>query len=162
MTVLKIRLNPDPILRQKAKRVTSIDDSIQRLIEDMIETMHAASGVGLAANQVGVPLRIVVIGIPEQDDMVLINPEIIEKRGERLVMEGCLSIPGYQAEIKRSEFVRIKAKDREGKLIRKKANDLLAQAFEHEIDHLNGILYIDYLDNANQLTKVETEDIDRK
>lgn len=162
MTVLKIRLNPDPILRQKAKRVTSIDDSIQRLIEDMIETMHAASGVGLAANQVGVPLRIVVIGIPEQDDMVLINPEIVEKKGERLVMEGCLSIPGYQAEIKRSEFVRIKAKDREGKLIRKKANDLLAQAFEHEIDHLNGILYIDYLDNANQLTKVETEDIDNR
>ena len=158
MAILKIRLNPDPILRQKAKRVTSIDDSVQHLIDDMIETMHASSGVGLAANQVGIPLRIAVISIPEQDDVVLINPEIVEKKGERLVVEGCLSIPGYQAEIKRSEFVKIKAKDRTGKLIRKKADDLLAQAFEHEIDHLNGVLYIDYLENDRQLIKVETED----
>ena len=86
---------------------------------------------------------------------MLINPEIIEKTGERLVVEGCLSVPGYQAEVKRSESVRVKARDRQGKLFRKKATDLLAQAFEHEIDHLNGILYIDYLQDTDKLEKTD-------
>jgi peptide deformylase len=121
----------------------------------MIETLDKASGVGLAANQVGVPLRIVIIHIPDKDVIVLINPEIIEKTGERLVVEGCLSVPGYQAEVKRSESVRVKARDRQGKLFRKKATDLLAQAFEHEIDHLNGILYIDYLQDMDKLEKTD-------
>ena len=156
MAVLKIRKNPDPILRKKAKKVTNIIDvSVQRLIDNMIETLDKASGVGLAANQVGVPLRIVIIHIPDKDAMVLINPEVIEKAGERLVVEGCLSIPGYQAELKRSESVRVKARDRQGKIFRKKATDLLAQAFEHEIDHLNGILYIDYLQDMNKLEKTD-------
>ncbi|MCX6007542.1 MAG: peptide deformylase [Chloroflexi bacterium] len=155
MAVLKIRKNPDPILRKKAKKVTDIDVSVQRLIDNMIETLDKASGVGLAANQVGVPLRVVIIHIPDKDVMVLINPEIIEKTGERLVVEGCLSIPGYQAELKRSESVRVKARDRQGKLFRKKATDLLAQAFEHEIDHLNGILYVDYLQDMNKLEKTD-------
>ena len=155
MAVLKIRKNPDPILRKKAKKVTNIDVSVQRIIDNMIETLDKASGVGLAANQVGVPLRIVIIHIPDKDVIVLINPEIIEKTGERLVVEGCLSIPGYQAEVKRSESVRVKARDRQGKLFRKKATDLLAQAFEHEIDHLNGILYIDYLQDMDKLEKTD-------
>ena len=155
MAVLKIRKNPDPILRKKAKKVTNIDVSVQRIIDNMIETLDKASGVGLAANQVGVPLRIVIIHIPDKDVIVLINPEIIEKTGERLVVEGCLSIPGYQAEVKRSESVRVKARDRQGKLFRKKATDLLAQAFEHEIDHLNGILYIDYLQDTDKLEKTD-------
>ncbi|MGD0856404.1 MAG: peptide deformylase [Dehalococcoidia bacterium] len=155
MAVLKIRKNPDPILRKKAKKVTNIDVSVQRIIDNMIETLDKASGVGLAANQVGVPLRIVIIHIPDKDVIVLINPEIIEKTGERLVVEGCLSVPGYQAEVKRSESVRVKARDRQGKLFRKKATDLLAQAFEHEIDHLNGILYIDYLQDMDKLEKTD-------
>jgi peptide deformylase len=156
MAVLKVRKNPDPILRKKSKKVTNIIDvSVQRLIDNMIETLDRASGVGLAANQVGVPLRVVIIHIPDKDVIVLINPEIIEKTGERLVVEGCLSIPGYQAEVKRSESVRVKARDRQGKLFRKKATDLLAQAFEHEIDHLNGILYIDYLQDTDKLEKTD-------
>jgi peptide deformylase len=155
MAVLKIRRNPDAILRKKARKVATIDESVQRLIDNMIETLDSASGVGLAANQVGVPLRIVVIHIPEEDVMVLINPEVVERVGERLVVEGCLSIPGYQAEITRSESVKVKAKNRKGKLIRKKASDLLAQAMEHEIDHLNGILYIDYLSDPSKLESTE-------
>ena len=157
MAVLKIRTNPDPVLRKKAKKVTTIDDSVQRLIDDMINTMQAASGVGLAANQVGKLLRIVVIQVSEEEVMVLINPEIVEMKGERLVMEGCLSVPGYQAEITRAESVKVKARGRLGKLIRKKATDLLAQAMQHEIDHLNGILYIDYLQDKTQLLKTNNE-----
>jgi peptide deformylase len=157
MAALKIRVNPDPVLREKAKRVTAIDRSIHRLIDNMIETLHTASGVGLAANQVGVPLRVIVIHVPDEEVLALINPEIIEKKGERLVMEGCLSVPGYHAELKRAECVKVKAKNREGKLIRIKAEDLLGQALEHEIDHLNGVLYIDYLDSEDQLQKVEPE-----
>jgi peptide deformylase len=155
MTALKIRTNPDPVLREKAKRVTNVDKAVHRLIDNMIETLHQSSGVGLAANQVGIPLRIVIINMPEEELLVLINPEIVEKKGERLVMEGCLSIPGYHAEIKRAEIVKVKAKDRQGILIRIKADDLLAQALEHEIDHLNGILYIDHLEDKSQLLKVE-------
>jgi peptide deformylase len=157
MAILKIRTNPDPVLRKKAKKVSSLDGSVQKLIDDMIETLEDSQGVGLAANQVGVPLRIVVIHIPDaKDTMILINPEIVEKTGERLVIEGCLSIPGYQAEITRSQSVKVKAKDRTGKLIRKKASDnLLAHCMEHEIDHLNGILYIDYLKDTDQLIKNE-------
>jgi peptide deformylase len=155
MAVLKIRKHPDPVLRKKAKKVTSIDVSVKRLIDDMIETLDESSGVGLAANQVGVPLRVVVIHIPEEEVMVLVNPEIVEKKGERTVVEGCLSIPGYQAEIERAESVKVRARDRAGRLIRKKCSELLAQAMEHEIDHLNGVLYIDYLADMSKLEKTD-------
>jgi len=155
MAVLRIRTNPDPVLRKKAVKVTSIDESVNKLIDNMVETLHESSGVGLAANQVGVPLRIVVIHVPDEDLMVLINPEVVEAEGERTVVEGCLSIPGYQAEICRAETVKVKAKGRNGKLVRRKASDLLAQAIQHEVDHLNGVLYIDYLDDMSRLVKTE-------
>jgi peptide deformylase len=155
MSVLKIRINPDPVLRKKARKVAAIDDSVKKLIDDMVETMQESSGVGLAANQVGVLLRVVVIQIPEEEPQVFVNPEVVEVMGERIVLEGCLSVPGYQAEICRAVSVKVKARDRNGKLIRKKASDLLAQALQHEIDHLNGVLYIDYLDDKKQLLKVE-------
>lgn len=160
MAILKIRTDPDPILRMKAKKVSSLDSSVQKLIDDMIQTMQSAPGVGLAANQVGVPLRIVVIQMPDEEPFVLVNPEVVEKSGQRQVVEGCLSVPGYQAEITRSEKVKIRARDRHGKIIRKKAsNSLLANCMEHEIDHLNGILYIDYLsDPKNQMVEVEVEE----
>jgi peptide deformylase len=157
MAILPIRVLPEPILRQKSKRVRAIDSSIQKLACDMIETMHSASGVGLAAPQVGVPLRVIVIGMPEEEEIVLINPEIVRKSGERLVTEGCLSVPGYFGEIKRAQSVRVKGRDLSGKEIRIKAEELLAQALEHEIDHLNGVLYIDHLENADKLHKVEPE-----
>ena len=158
MTFIPIRLFPDPILKQKSKRVRAIDGSIQKLIGDMIETMHAAGGVGLAAPQVGAPLRVIVIGIPGED-IALINPEVVRRTGERLVDEGCLSIPGYIGEVKRAVSVRVKGRDQSGKEIRIKANELLAQALEHEIDHLNGVLYIDYLESMDKLRKIEPEDV---
>lgn len=153
MPVRTIRVLPDPVLRQKAKKVSKIDRSVQQLIDDMIETMRAASGVGLAAPQVGVPLRVAVIEIPGSEVIVLINPEIVKKQGERLIQEGCLSIPGYQGEISRSVWVKVKAKDIQGRSIRIKGEELLAQALEHEIDHLNGVLYIDRLDGPDKLRK---------
>jgi len=157
MAILLIRAVPDPILRQKSKRIRAIDGSIQRLIGNMIETMHSSNGVGLAAPQVGVPLRVIVIGIPEGEDITLINPEIVRRTGERLVTEGCLSIPGYFGEVKRAQSVRVKGRDLSGKEIRIKAEELLAQALEHEIDHLNGVLYIDHLESPDKLYKIEPE-----
>ena len=158
MAVLQIRTLPDPVLRQKAKRVTKIDASIQKLIDDMIDTLHAdPNRAGLAAPQVGVLLRIVVIGVPEQELITLINPEIIKKEGERIVQEGCLSIPGYFGEIKRAVTVKVKAKNRDGKEFRLKAEGLLAQALEQEIEHLDGVLYIDHLESSEKLFEVIKE-----
>jgi len=158
MAVLPVRVVPDPILRQKAKRVKAIDGSIKKLVADMIETLHAAPGrAGLAATQVGVPLRVIVIGIPEEEDIALINPEIVRRKGERMVTEGCLSVPGYFGVIKRAESVRAKGRDVNGKEIKIKADELLAQALEHEIDHLNGVLYTDYLESPDKLYKVDPE-----
>ena len=158
MAVLPIHIVPDPVLRQKAKRVRSINGTIQKLIDDMRETMHSASGVGLAAPQVGVPLRVIVIDIPEQEEISLINPEIVRKKGERVVNEGCLSVPGYIGEVKRAESVTVKGRDQTGKEVRIKAEELLAQALEHEINHINGILYIDQLESMDKLRKLEPEE----
>lgn len=158
MAVIPIRTVPDPVLRQKAKRVSPDfigTKSIRKLINDMIETMHGASGVGLAAPQVGIPLRVVVIGIPEKEVIALINPKMVRRKGERQVEEGCLSLPGYSGKIKRSESVTVVGQDASGKEIRIKGEELLAQALEHEIDHLNGVLYFDYLESMDQLHKVE-------
>ncbi len=158
MAIVPIRFFPDPVLRQKSKRVRIVDGSIQKLICDMIETMHAAPGVGLAAPQIGVPLRVIVIGIPEKEELVLINPQLARRKGERLVTEGCLSIPGFNGPIKRSVSVTVKGRDQNGKEIRIKAEELLAQALEHEIDHLNGVLYIDRLESMDKLHKIEPEE----
>ena len=158
MAIIPIRVIPDPILKHKSKRVSGIDGSIQRLIGNMIETMHTASGVGLAAPQVGTLLRVIVVGIPGEEDIVLINPQVVRRIGERLVDEGCLSIPGYIGQIKRAELVTVKGRDQTGKEIRIKADELLAQALEHEIDHLNGVLYIDYLESMDKLRKIEPEE----
>jgi len=158
MAVLQIRTLPDPVLRQKAKRITKIDDSIQKLIDDMIDTLRAdPNRAGLAAPQVGVLLRVAVIELPEQELITLINPEIIKKEGERIVQEGCLSVPGYFGEIKRAVTVKVKAKNRDGKQFRLKAQGLLAQALEQEIEHLDGILYIDHLESPEKLFKAVQE-----
>jgi len=159
MAVLSIHTAPDPVLRQKAKRVRSVDGSIHKLIGDMIETMHAAPGVGLAAPQVGIPLRVIVIGLPEQEDIALVNPQIVRRKGERVVNEGCLSVPGYIGQLKRAESVTVKGRDRNGREVRIKAEELLAQALEHEIDHINGILYIDRLESKDDLRKIEPEEM---
>ncbi|MGH7623250.1 MAG: peptide deformylase [Gemmatimonadaceae bacterium] len=155
MGILPIRIAGDPVLREKAKKVKKIDASIQKLIDDMIDTMHSAPGVGLAAPQVGLSLRVVVIETPDDGLQVLINPEVVKSSGARRLMEGCLSVPGYQAEVTRHKHVTVKALNRDGKEIRLKASEnLLAQALEHEIDHINGVLYIDYLESADELIPV--------
>ena len=159
MAVLQIRTLPDPLLRQKAKRVTKIDRSIQKLIDDMIDTLRAdPNRAGLAAPQVGRLLRVAVIELPEQELIILINPEIVKKEGERIVQEGCLSIPGYFGEIKRAVTVKVKAKNRDGKEFRLKAEGLLAQALEQEIEHLDGILYIDHLESSKKLFEAIKEE----
>jgi peptide deformylase len=159
MAVLNIRTLPDPILRQKAKRVSTIDRSIKKLIKDMSETLHAEDGrVGLAAPQVGVSLRVTVIGLPDEEDIILINPEIVRRKGQRLVSEGCLSIPGYVGQLYRAEIVTAKGLDIKGNPVRIKAEGLLAQALEHEIDHLNGVLYVDRMENTDSLRQIQPED----
>jgi peptide deformylase len=155
MAVRALCYFPNPVLRRKAKRVSTIDGSIQRLINDMIETMHQINGVGLAAPQVGVPLRVVVLQMPEEEPIALINPQVVKRSGEREIAEGCLSIPGYAGELKRSLSVTVKGLDRKGKEVRIKATGLLAQALEHELDHLNGVLYIDHLESEDKLYMVE-------
>ena len=155
MAARKIRIVPDEVLRQRAKRVPSVDASIKRLISDMIITMQKANGVGLAAPQVGVSLRVIVLQMPEQEPFGMVNPEVVKCSGERMVIEGCLSVPGYQGELKRSEKVTVKGLDREGKKMRIKAADLLAQALEHEIDHIDGILYTDRIGSEGKLYKIE-------
>jgi peptide deformylase len=151
----------NPILRQKAKRVTRFDGSLQKLIDDMVDTMHAEHGVGLAAPQVGVSLRLCVVELPEDYEdplagklIVLANPEIVKATELYEVEEGCLSVPGYVANVKRYRHVTVKGRDRHGKEVRYKGSDLLAQAFQHEIDHLNGVLYVDRLESRDQLRPV--------
>jgi peptide deformylase len=148
----------DPILRGRTRRVSSFDASLHRLLDDMLLTMRDAPGVGLSANQVGVPLQVAVI---EVDGKVteLVNPQIVKRGGEIVDWEGCLSIPGYLAEIGRSATVTVKARDRRGREFRVKGEELLARVLQHEIDHLNGVLYIDSLDSLDQLVPVaETPD----
>ncbi|MBI4313167.1 MAG: peptide deformylase [Chloroflexi bacterium] len=171
MAVLKLRIVPDPILRAKAKKISRIDASIQKLADDMVDTMHHEGGVGLAAPQVGVLLRLITIEIPEVDREggppgasskagaanVYINPEVVEATGEREVEEGCLSVPNYRGSIFRHESVKVKALDRHGKPVKVKAEGLLAQALEHEIDHLNGILFIDHVKAHEDLWKIDRE-----
>lgn len=157
MTVRKLHHLPDAVLRKKAKRVPTIDKSIHKLIDDMVATMQQTNGVGLAAPQIGVSLRVVVLKMPEEEPLAIINPEIVKRSGEREVVEGCLSALGYQGLVKRSTSVIVKGLNREGEKIRIKATDLMAQALEHELDHLNGVLYIDHVESADKLYKIEPE-----
>jgi len=150
----------NPRLRKKSVKIKRIDAELQRLIDDMIDTMRAAEGIGLAAPQVGVLLRLVVCEYADEDSdgvrqTVLINPEITERQGEWMAEEGCLSIPGYVGTVPRAEFVAVRGKNRFGKDVRIKTDGLLAHILQHEIDHLDGVLYIDYLASPDDLRKVE-------
>ena len=147
MALLSINKFPDKILKQKTSYVDNLDSGMQNLIEDMVETMHWARGLGLAANQVGVSRRLCVIDLSLKDEkvplIVLVNPVIVEKEGMIDADEGCLSLPGQMASIKRAEKILIKGLDREGKDIQLEAVGLLARAMQHEIDHLDGLLIFD-------------------
>ncbi|MBI5663708.1 MAG: peptide deformylase [Nitrospirae bacterium] len=147
MAVLNIIKYPAEVLKKKTKPVSDFGPGLQKLIDDMIETMYAAPGVGLAANQVGVSKQVTVIDVSSRDEtsslLVLVNPEIIHKEGENSSEEGCLSIPEYTTVVKRAEIVKVKGLDRNGAPIEIEAEGLLARALQHEIDHLNGFLLID-------------------
>ncbi len=163
MAVREIRLIGDPVLREKCKRIAKSDKGLQKLIDDMIETMSAARGLGLAAPQVGVPIRLFIVQLPEDTEdepqagklFIFYNPEIVKASGEHTPEEGCLSIPGYVANVRRADEVTVKGKDRDGRDHRVKATGLLAQAFQHEIDHLDGILFIDRLNSLDELRTVD-------
>ena len=144
MAIRRIRLEDDEILRKKCKPVDVVDEKIKELVQDMIDTMHAEDGVGLAAPQVGILKRVVVIDLyDDHGPYVLINPEIIKEKGKQEVDEGCLSFPNKFAKIIRPEEVVVKALDIDGKEYKLKGKELLAQAISHEVDHLNGVLFVD-------------------
>ena len=158
MAVLPIVRVPEGVLRQKTKKIRKIDAALQKLIDDMIETMHDAPGVGLAANQVGVSLRLCVIHVPGEDVVTLVNPEIVRRSGTRQCDEGCLSLPGYKGIVPRSEKVVVKGLNRDGRPVRYHASDLFAEAIEHEVDHLNGKLYFDLLESIEQLQPLRPDE----
>lgn len=158
MAVRSILEIPHPALRQRARKVRNIDSSTLKLAYDMVDTMREARGVGLAANQVGVLKRLIVVQLPEEEEAsIYVNPEILHREGEREIEEGCLSIPGYKGIITRSVWVRFRAMDHTSKVVKIKAEELLSQTLEHEVDHLNGILYSDHLKEHEQLTPVSAE-----
>lgn len=146
MAVRPIRMYGHPVLRRKAEPVKAMRPEIQTLVDDMIETMYDALGLGLAAPQIGVSLRLMVLEDERRGAKVLINPEIAERRGEQVGEEGCLSIPGLYGQVARAEHVRVTALDRNWEPFSMEGRDLLARAIQHEIDHLDGILFIDQLD----------------
>ena len=156
MSVLGIREYPDPILRQKSRRVEKWDDDLQRLIQDMMDTLNAVPGLGLAAVQVGAPVRLFIYDPgfssegPVKKYSVFINPEITCEEGEIKGEEGCLSVPDYIEFVVRAEIVTVKGCDRDGNIIEITAEGLLARVFQHEIDHINGVLFIDHLSSLKR------------
>ena len=155
MAVRPILNFDQPVLRQKAKKVARVDTSIQRLIDDLAETMLAAPGAGLAANQIGVPLRVCVVKGDDNQIWGLVNPEIVKHDGVQVGYEGCLSYPGWVGEVARYETVVVKGRNRRGKEVRIKSSGFTARAFQHELDHLEGVLFIDRLTSLDTLRRVE-------
>jgi len=147
MSQLTILQFPDPRLRTVARPVDPVDDEVRRLADDMLETMYAARGIGLAATQVDHHIRMLVMDISEgrDDPHVLINPEIIDRSGSQICDEGCLSVPGEYAEVERAEAIKVRALDRDGQTFELEADGLMAVCIQHEIDHLDGKVFIDYL-----------------
>jgi peptide deformylase len=145
----------NPVLREKAKKVARVDASIQRLLDDLTETMLNAPGAGLAANQIGVALRVCVVKGDDKQIWGLVNPEIVKKAGVQVGPEGCLSYPGWVGEVERAETVVVKGRNRHGKEIRIKSTGFTARAFQHEIDHLEGVLFTDRLTSLDTLRRVE-------
>jgi len=152
MAILDILHFPDNRLRNKAQPVAEVDDSIRQLVDDMLETMYQAPGIGLAATQVNVAKRVLVIDISEEHDqpMAFINPEILTKDGEETMDEGCLSVPGVYETVKRAERITVRALDRNGEPFELETDGLLAVCIQHEIDHLDGKLFVDYLSNLKR------------
>jgi peptide deformylase len=169
MAIKQIITAENPLLRQKSKKVTRFGDSLRNLVEDMFDTLRAVNGLGLAAPQIGVLQRVFIVELPPEygdegnevapeERYVLVNPEIVKMRGEEEMEEGCLSIPGYRGLVKRATSVTIKGQDLNGRPVRYRGEDLLAQAFQHENDHLDGVLYIDRLESPDKLWRISVGD----
>ena len=161
MALLPILRYPDPLLHTRATPVKEVDDSIRRLVKDMAETMYAAPGIGLAATQVNVHQRVLVTDISDDNSqpLVLINPEILESEGDAWSDEGCLSVPEIYEKVARAESIKVKALDRNGKPVQLEAEGLLAVCIQHEMDHLEGKLFVDYLSELKRQRirkKIET------
>jgi peptide deformylase len=155
MAVRQILGFDHPALRQKAKKVPRVDTSIVRLLDDLAETMYAAPGAGLAANQIGVPLRVCVVKGDDNQHYALVNPVLVKGEGSQVGYEGCLSLPGWVGEVERFETVTVKALNRKGKEIRIKSSGFTARAFQHELDHLDGVLFTDRLTGLDTMRRVE-------
>jgi peptide deformylase len=167
MAVLAIRIYPDPVLRVKCRPIAAIDDRVRKLAADMVETMHAAPGIGLAAPQVGVEERLAVVDLSVGEDpsqiLILVNPEIVQRDGQETEVEGCLSLPGLTDKVDRPTAVRLKAQSLDGEPLELAAEGWLARALCHELDHLDGILFVDHLHGLRrerakrQLKKLATD-----
>jgi len=167
MAVLEILHFPDPRLRIRAKPLAAVTDATRTLIADMLETMYAAPGIGLAATQVGVDQRVIVVDVSEHGDEphAFINPEILSQEGTEVMQEGCLSVPGVYEEVERAERIRVRVMDLEGKTREFDADGLLAVCIQHEIDHLNGKLFVDYLSDLKRQRirkRIEKEERERQ
>ena len=173
MAVRPLVESGDTVLRQKTKKVRDFGPSLQELIDDMVDTMHHAPGVGLAAPQVGVSLRVAVIELPEDENeeeeipdphrgklIVICNPEVVKSWGEEERQEACLSMPRYLGDVTRATRVVVKAQDRRGKQIRIRGEGLMARVLQHEIDHLNGTVFVDRVESLDKLYRVEPADED--
>ena len=152
MAIRSILEFPDPRLRTRAQPVTRFDADLHRVVDDMLETMYAAPGIGLAATQVDVHQRLVVIDVSAEhnDPLILINPEILIREGEIATEEGCLSVPGYFDEVKRASRIRVRAQDRDGNFFERDCEDILAVCVQHEMDHIDGKLFVDYISSLKR------------
>jgi peptide deformylase len=152
MASLEIKIYPDPVLKEKAKPITTFDSKLKTFVENMIETMYVESGVGLAANQVGSLERVFVVDVSEDGNspLVFINPEIVERSGKKKGEEGCLSIPSYRDIVERSSIITVKAQDLSGQEFTLQAEGLMAVCIQHELDHLDGILFVDRLSHLKK------------
>jgi len=153
---LAIRLivkDPDPVLRERAIVVTKYNSNLHKLLKDMAETMYDAEGVGLAAPQIGISKRVIVVDVGDENGLIeMVNPEIVEQEGEQTGTEGCLSIPNLNGDVRRAQRIKVKGFDRDGNPIEVEATDYLARAFQHEVDHLNGVLFTDIAESIYDVT----------
>lgn len=154
MSIRIIVKDPDPVLREEAKEVTKFNSNLQKLLKDMADTMYDAEGVGLAAPQIGISKRVIVVDVGDENGLVeMVNPEIIEQDGEQLGPEGCLSIPNLNGDVLRSERIVVKGQNSSGLPFKIEATGYFARAFQHEIDHLNGILFTDLAESVYDISE---------
>lgn len=152
MAIRLIVKDPDPVLRERAKEVTKFNANLHKLLRDMAETMYDAKGVGLAAPQIGILKRVIVVDVGDEHGLIeMVNPEIVEREGEQIGPEGCLSIPGLNGIVRRAQRVVVKGQDRDGHPFTVEAEGYLSRAFQHEVDHLNGVLFTDIADEVYKI-----------